>query len=78
MKLGIICINILLLFLLYSNLFTYPNTFIGSMNVSGKTAGQIRTILKQEAAIHPKIQVKERTYHTRTLNWVSSLMKTKL
>ena len=62
MKLGIICINIFLLFLLYNNLFTYPNTFIGTTNVSGKTAGQIHTILKQEAAIHPKIQAKERTY----------------
>jgi hypothetical protein len=56
------CINILLLFILYSNLFTYPNIFIGSTDVSGKTAGQIRTILKKEQAVLPKIQVKDRTY----------------
>jgi len=59
---GFISINILLLFLLYSNLFTYPNTFIGSTNISGKTAGQIRTILNKEQAVLPKIQVKDRTY----------------
>ncbi|MCX6791789.1 MAG: L,D-transpeptidase, partial [Candidatus Gottesmanbacteria bacterium] len=60
--LGLFCINILLLFLLYSNIFTYPNTFIGSTNVSGKTAGQIRTILNTQQAVLPKIQVKDRTY----------------
>jgi lipoprotein-anchoring transpeptidase ErfK/SrfK len=56
------CINILLIFLLYSNIFTYPNTFIGSTNVSGKTAEQIREILDKEQSVLPKIQIKDRTY----------------
>jgi lipoprotein-anchoring transpeptidase ErfK/SrfK len=56
------CINIFLLFFLYSNLFTYPNTFIGSADVSGKTAGQIRAILNAQQSVLPKIQVKDRTY----------------
>jgi hypothetical protein len=59
---GFICINIILLFLLYSNLLAYPNTFIGSTNVSGKTAEQIRAILQKEESVRPKIQVKDRTY----------------
>lgn len=50
------------MFLLYSNILTYPNTFIGSTNVSGKTAAQIRAILTKEQSILPKIQVKDRTY----------------
>jgi lipoprotein-anchoring transpeptidase ErfK/SrfK len=60
--LGFLFINIILLFLLYSNICTYPNTFIGSTNVSGKTADQIRAILNTEQSVLPKIQVKDRTY----------------
>lgn len=59
---ALIFINIFLLFFLYSNLFSYPNTFIGTANVSGKTAGQIRTLLNKEQSVLPKIQVKDRTY----------------
>jgi lipoprotein-anchoring transpeptidase ErfK/SrfK len=59
---GLFFINILLLFLLYSNIFTYPNTFIGLTHVSGKTAGQIRAILTKEQSVLPRIQVKDRTY----------------
>lgn len=59
---GLIGINILLLFLLYSNIFTYPNTMIGATDVSGKTAGQIKNILNKQQSVLPKIQVKNRTY----------------
>jgi lipoprotein-anchoring transpeptidase ErfK/SrfK len=59
---GLIFINILLVFLLYSNMVSYPNTMIGTTDVSGKTAGQIRAILNKEQSILPKIQVKNRTY----------------
>lgn len=55
-------INLLLLFLIYSNLFAYPNTFLGAVNVSGNTAGQIRTLISMEAQKKPNIQVKNRTY----------------
>lgn len=54
--------NLILLFIIYSNIFTYPNTFIGSVNISGKTAGQITNILLKEEQEHPKIQVKNRGY----------------
>jgi len=57
-----IAVNFILAFLIYSNLLTYPNTFIGTTNVSGKTAGQIKTLLTKEQSILPKIQVKDRTY----------------
>ncbi len=60
--LALFLLNVLLLFLLYSNIFTYPNTYIGTMNVSWKTAGQIREILDLEKSILPRIQVKDRTY----------------
>jgi lipoprotein-anchoring transpeptidase ErfK/SrfK len=63
--LGFIGINILLLFLLYSNILTYPNTVIGSTDVSGKTAGQIKAIVNREQSVLPKIQVKDRTYQYR-------------
>lgn len=56
------CINAALFFIVYSNLLTYPNTFIGNTNVSGKTAGQIRAILNKQESVLPKIQVKDRTY----------------
>ncbi len=59
---GLFFINVLLVFLLYSNMFTYPNTFIGTTNVSGKTSGQIKRILTAEQSVLPKIQVKDRTY----------------
>lgn len=62
---GLLCINIFLLFFLYSNIFAYPNTFIGSTNVSGKTPGQIKNILNTQQSILPKIQVKDRTYQYR-------------
>ncbi len=55
-------VNLLLAFLIYSNLFTYPNTFIGGTDVSGKTARQIQTILDRQKSVIPKIQVKDRTY----------------
>lgn len=57
-----VVINCILAFLIYSNLFSYPNTFIGTADVSGKTAGQIREILMKQQSILPKIQVKDRTY----------------
>lgn len=38
---------------------------IGSTNVSGKTAGQIKEILNTQQSILPKIQVKNRTYQYR-------------
>lgn len=60
--LGLFVLNISLLFLLYSNIFTYPNTIIGATDVSGKTAGQIRAILNTKQSVLPKIQVKDRTY----------------
>ncbi len=59
---GLFLINILLAFLLYSNIFTYPNTTIGTTTVSGKTAGQIRALLTKQQSVLPKIQVKDRTY----------------
>ena len=58
-------INLLLAFLIYSNLFTFPHTFMGTTDVSGKTAGQIRTLLAREQDKPPVVQVKDRTYHYR-------------
>ncbi len=55
-------INMALLFLVYSNLFVYPNTFLGSTDISGQTPGQIKTLLTRQQAVTPKIQVKDRTY----------------
>ena len=56
-------INLILAFLVYSNLFTYPNTFMGKTDVSGKTAAQVRTLLVQQTNTNPVVQVKDRTYH---------------
>lgn len=58
-------VNLLLFFFLYSNLFAYPNTYIGAINISGKTAGQITALLNQQFAVLPRVQVKERTYTYR-------------
>jgi len=58
-------INLLLAFLLYSNIVTYPNTYLGTVNISGKTAGQVTSLIKTEQKILPKIQVKNRTYEYR-------------
>ena len=60
-----IFINLLLAFLIYSNLLTYPNTYMGTTDVSGKTATQIRTLLANETETLPQVQVKDRTYHYR-------------
>lgn len=57
-----VSINIVLIFFIYTNLFVYPNTFIGTTNISGRTAGQIETLLAQEEKASPNIQVKNRTY----------------
>lgn len=58
-------INLILVFLLYSNLFAYPNTYVGTTNISGNTAGQIKTLLAGQAKILPEIQVKDRRYNYR-------------
>lgn len=55
-------INLSLVFLIYCNLFAYPNTYIGNTNISGKTAAQIRTLITVESKTKPNIQVKNRTY----------------
>lgn len=55
-------INFILAFLIYSNLFTYPNTYLGAINISGKTAGQVTNFLTTEQKIKPAVQVKDRTY----------------
>lgn len=55
-------INLILIFLIYSNLFTYPNTFLGEVNISGKTASQIQSLIRGESQKKPTIQVKNRTY----------------
>ncbi len=59
---GLALVNFTLLFLLYSNLFVYPNTFLGTTPVSGSTAGQISGLIQKQEAVLPKIQVKNRTY----------------
>lgn len=56
-------INCILAFLIYSNLFTYPNTFLGVIDVSGKTAGQIKELVGKEAKTLPKVQVQNRMYN---------------
>ncbi len=55
-------LNATLLFLIYSNVFVFPNTYLGATNISGKTAGQVEKIVRDKEKIHPKIQVKNRTY----------------
>jgi len=55
-------LNAALLFLVYSNLVAYPNTFLGATNISGKTARQITELIKKQEAVQPKLQVKNRTY----------------
>lgn len=59
----IIFINLILAFLIYSNLVTYPHTFLGSTNISGKTAAQITALLAEQEKIVPVVQVRDRTYH---------------
>lgn len=59
---AIALINGLLLFLIYSNLFVYPNTYLGKTDVSAMTAGQIKKLLDREQSVVPKIQIKDRTY----------------
>lgn len=56
-------VNLILAFLIYSNLFTYPNTYMGKTDISGKTAGQITRLIKEQKDKAPVIQVKNRTYH---------------
>lgn len=55
-------LNVILVFLLYSNLVTYPNTMLGTTDISGKTTEQIQTLLKKQVESLPKIQVKNRVY----------------
>lgn len=59
---GFILLNCILIFLIYTNLVCYPNTYIGKQHVSGKTEGQIRKLLEKQESITPKIQIKNRTY----------------
>lgn len=59
---ALISINLVLAFLVYSNLFTYPNTYLGTVAISGKTANQIQTLINKESQKKPTIQVKDRTY----------------
>lgn len=58
-------VNLILLFLLYSNTLSYPNTMIGTTRVSGKSAKQIETLLQKQEEMLPRIQVKDRTYQYR-------------
>lgn len=58
----VMAVNCILAFLIYSNLLTYPNTYLGAINISGKTAGQIEDIAEGQSKIKPKVQVKDRTY----------------
>lgn len=59
---GLALVNLLLAFLIYSNLFVYPNTYMGAENVSGKTASWIKNVIATKSKILPQIQVKNRRY----------------
>jgi len=69
-------INLVLAFLIYSNLFTYPNSFLGAINISGKTAGQVEALIREEQEKKPTIQVKNRTY-TYVYNQMGVVIDTK-
>jgi lipoprotein-anchoring transpeptidase ErfK/SrfK len=58
----LILVNITLLFLVYSNIFVYPNTYLGNIPVSGETARQIEQLVLDFAKMKPAIQVKNRRY----------------
>lgn len=60
-----ILINLILAFLIYSNLVAYPRTYIGTTDVSGKTASQVWDILTHATETIPQVQVQNRTYHYR-------------
>lgn len=58
----LLLINLVLAFLVYKNLYTFPNTYIGSLDVSGKSSQDIVRLMDQQKQNKSTVQVKNRTY----------------
>ncbi len=60
--LAFVCINACLLLQLYANTHVYSNTYLGSQNVSGKSPGEIETILTNYMKLPYTVRVQNRSY----------------
>jgi len=60
--LAIIGINACLLLQLYANTHVYANTYLGSQNISGKSPGEIETILTNYLKLPYNVRVQNRSY----------------